>query len=212
MICVDRRTEPENKTQEDMNAESDYITDKNGIRVRMPYKTIKLVEFDNLDPKELIDIPHSARVQYRLLLMDAVLRAKVEFVKRKATVIYNHPEAKNYKDKINQQQLIEFFEKEGIHVDRNAIKERDYDYVKEHYTYAFEAPEIRESVPYGYTKEEWHKYKEEAARKKQEERAQKLKATESGEVGVQEDDEENLVKGVSDLIKQVFAKFRSINN
>lgn len=218
---MDHRTESNTITQQDKDAVSSYVVDKNGVKVRMPYQMIKLVEFDDIDPKELIDIPHSARLQYRLLLMDAVIRCKVEFVKRKIIVIYNHPEAKNYKDKISQQQLIEFLAKEGVHVKLDKMTERDFDYFKEHYTYAFEPEVIRESVPYGYTKEEWQKMKVQTEAKKKEEHDKKVKELEErwgeGKSAHKDDDKphdapQEKPGGFVGMIKDAFGKLRSINN
>ncbi|MGC8538265.1 MAG: hypothetical protein ACP5MK_00120 [Candidatus Micrarchaeia archaeon] len=133
--------------------------------INIPYGMIKHIEFNNLKKEELIDIPHCARLQYRLMLHDAIIKAKVEFVKRRISVIYNHPEAENKKPKISRNELIEFLKKEGINVDASNIAERDYDYVKEFYSYAFFPPEIRHSTPYGWTREEYAKIQEKRNRK-----------------------------------------------
>ena len=65
--------EQENADEKDSN-----FVMEDGDPYRMPYKIVKQVTFKNLDQKELKDIPYSARLQYRLLLFDAVIKAKVD--------------------------------------------------------------------------------------------------------------------------------------
>ncbi len=142
--------------------------EEDGKKFRMPYKMIKKVTFKNLDSKELIDIPYSARLQYRLLLFDAVIKAKVDYHKRFIRIIYNNPEADNIREKISRKQLIEFLEGEGVHVktDHENMEETDYDYFKELYSYAYFPQSIREAPPYGWTREEWKAEQERQERKK----------------------------------------------
>ena len=164
---MDRReTGPEKSAYlKDLEEKDDSdIDDKiveNGVEFRVPYKMIKQAVFSNIKKEELRDIEHGARLQYRLMLLDAVLRAKVEFVKQTITVIYNPPEAKNRKEKISLEGLIEFLAKEGVHADRDSISNSDYDYYKEIYQYEFNPPSIRERAPYSYTKEQWSSMKNE---------------------------------------------------
>lgn len=140
------------KTEE---IEYDDKVDYKGKTYRVPYRMIKEVVFSNLDQAELQDFEHSARLQYRLLLMDSVLKAKVEFVKNRITVTYNPLESKNRKDKISRQQLADFLAKEGVYVDPEHTTERDVNYFDEIYRYQFEPETIREHAPYGYSLEEW---------------------------------------------------------
>ena len=151
----------------DDGKESHFI-EEDGKKFRMPYKIIKKVTFKNLDQKELIDIPYSARLQYRLLLFDAVIKAKVDYYKRFIRIVYNHPEADNIREKISRKQLIDFLAGEGVHVktDPENMEEVDYDYFKELYSYAYFPPSIREAPPYGWTREEWKKEQERQAKKK----------------------------------------------
>ena len=112
------------------------------------------------------DQPHAARLQYRLMLNDAILKARVNYVKDTITVIYNPEGADNMKEKISLDGIIEFLAKEGVHVDRQHMVDEEYDYYKNFYSYAFNSPSIREHAPYGYTLEEWRKMKPEWERKK----------------------------------------------
>lgn len=131
----------------------------NGKQYRVPYKMVKEVVFSNLEATDLKNIEYSARLQYRLLLMDSVLKAKVEFIRNRITITYNPKEAQNRKEKISQAELIAFLEKEGVFIKRNSIAERDVDYFEEIYKYQFEPAAIREHAPYGYTIQEWKKMK-----------------------------------------------------
>lgn len=147
--------------------ESSFVTE-DGKHYRMPYKIIKKVTFKNLDQRQLIDLPHSARLQYRLLLFDAVIKAKVDFHKKFIKIVYNPLEADNIKEKMSRDQLIEFLKAEGVTVstDPANIEEADYDYYKELYSYAYFPPSIREAPPYGWSKELWKKEKERVAKEK----------------------------------------------
>ncbi|MEM0148110.1 MAG: hypothetical protein QXD11_00645 [Candidatus Micrarchaeaceae archaeon] len=124
----------------------------------IPYKMIKKATFE-VNKAELIDQPHAARLQYNLLCMDPIIKAYVEFAKAKITVIYNPEGASNSKPKISLDGLISFLKSKGINVSKASIKDESYDYEKEFYEYAFNAPEIREITPYTYTLEQWKKLK-----------------------------------------------------
>jgi hypothetical protein len=160
--------------QESMDPQSErargvsHFIEENGIKFRMPYTIIKKLTFKNLDQNELIDIPHVARLQYRLLLFDAVVKAKVDYHKRFVRIIYNPPNADNIKEKISRAKLIEFLAGEGVHVSElpENVEEVDYDYQKELYDYAYFSPSIREAPPYGWTREEWKKEKERKEKEK----------------------------------------------
>ena len=67
----------------------DYTVTENGKSYRIPYKMVREMIITNVDKQELKDIPHSARIQYRLLLLDAILKAKIEFIRGKVTITYN---------------------------------------------------------------------------------------------------------------------------
>lgn len=139
--------------------DSNQYVIENGVKVRLPYKMVKQVLFTNVSRQEMVDQEHAARLQYRLLLLDPVIKAWVEFAKGRITVIYNPTGADNIREKMSFDDLIAFFEKEGIHLGRNTAEERDYDYYKEFYSYAFNPKVIREHAPYGYTDEQWKKMK-----------------------------------------------------
>ncbi len=135
-----------------------YIVE-DGVKVRLPYKMIKQVIFTGVSRQDMVDQQHAARLQYRLLLLDPVIKAWVEFVKERITVIYNPTGADNIREKMSLDDIIQFLGKEGVHVDRNSSSERDYDYYREFYSYAFNSPVIREHAPYGYTDEQWKRMK-----------------------------------------------------
>jgi hypothetical protein len=162
------KTKADFELADEMQSGVSHFIIEDGKKYRLPYTIIKKVTFKNLSQAELKDIPYSARLQYRLLLFDAVIKAKVDFHKRFIRIIYNHPEAANIKEKISREKLIEFLAGEGVHVSESPenMEEVDYDYQKELYNYAYFPPSIREAPPYGWTKEEWKKHKEEEEKKK----------------------------------------------
>lgn len=147
--------------------ESLFVTE-NGSRFRIPYKIIRKVTFRDLDQRELKSLEYSARLQYRLLLFDAVVKAKVDYHKKFIRIIYNPPDSDNIREKMSRDKLVEFLASEGVHVmeDPQHMEEVPYDYYKEHYSYAYFPPSIREAPPYGWTREEWKKEKEKRAREK----------------------------------------------
>lgn len=140
---------------------SKQYVDENGKKFRVPYRMVKRVVFSKISKAELKDIPHAARLQYRLMLKDSILKAAVNFTKSTITVTYNPEGSDNLKEKISQKGIIEFIASEGVHVDSNAIKEEDFDYYKNFYSYAFSPPSIREHPPYSYTMEQWKEMKPE---------------------------------------------------
>lgn len=139
----------------------DPYIEEDGKRYMVPYHMIKKVVFENIDKKELIDIPHAARLQYRLMLMDPVIKASVDFTKAKITVIYNHAGSDNNKEKISLEELNAFLAKEGVMTHPSYTTLEDYDYYKNFYSYAYNPAKIRERAPYGYTMEQWQKMKPE---------------------------------------------------
>jgi hypothetical protein len=164
----------ENGMEIDLSKE---YADINGSKFRMPYRMVKTVTFSNIDKKELIDQEHAARLQYRLMMLDPVIKARVNYLKSQITIIYNPEGADNIRDKISLKGLLEFLGKEGVHVDQKSIAESDFDYVKEMYSYYFNSPRIREHPPYGYTEAEWKEIKpkfEEETKKQKVEKWQKF--------------------------------------
>ncbi|MGC8648655.1 MAG: hypothetical protein ACP5UN_00305 [Candidatus Micrarchaeia archaeon] len=139
------------------NEASLQYVEEDGKKYRMPYKLIKKIKFNNLDPKELIDIAHCARLQYRLLNFDAIIKAKIEFVKKSIDIIYNPPDADNKKAKMSKEDIIKFLNQQGIHPKPENIEERDFDYYKEFYSKAYFPESIRHAIPYGWKKEEYEK-------------------------------------------------------
>lgn len=147
--------------QTQKSADYDEYIVENGKRFRVPYKIIKEVTFTNLKREELVDIPHAARLQYRLMLLEPVIKASVDFTKLRISAIYNPRTAPNIREKMSFEELVEFLSKQGISVDPKHTIERDYDYYKEFYSYTYNPKTIRERAPYGYTKEEWQTMKPE---------------------------------------------------
>lgn len=147
--------------QDQRNSEYDEYVTEDGKRYRVPYKIVKEVIFTNLKKEELIDIPHAARLQYRLMLLDPVIKARVDFTKLKMSIIYNPRTAEGIRAKMSLDELKEFLVKQGINVDPKETVEKDYDYYKDFYSYAYNPKVIRERAPYGYTKEEWQTMKPE---------------------------------------------------
>ena len=148
----------EQQSKQNIDDSKNWVVE-DGKKFRLPYKMIKQVVLSNVSKSDMIDQEHAARLQYRLLLLEPVIKAYVEFQKGRITIIYNPIGADNIREKMSLDDIIAFLSKEGISVDRSAIAERDYDYYKEFYSYAFHPKVIREHPPYGYTLEQWRKMK-----------------------------------------------------
>jgi hypothetical protein len=142
------------ESTENIDLSKEYMKDGDAL-IRMPYRIINIATFSNIKKEELIDFQHAARLQYRLMLLDPVIKARVNYVKAQISIIYNPVGADNIREKISLDELINFLEKEGVHVDRSSIKNEDFDYYKEFYSYAFNPKSIREHPPYGMSEEEW---------------------------------------------------------
>lgn len=162
--------------QEDLNKNSgisdeqitqQYITE-DGNRIRMPYKMVKEAVFSNISKSDMIDSEHAARLQYRLMLNDAVIKARVHYIKGTIRVIYNPTVANNLREKISLDGIISFLGAEGINVDQAAIDDHDYDYYANYYSKTFNPASIREHAPYGYTLREWRKLKPDWEKRKAE--------------------------------------------
>jgi len=145
--------------ESDNSISSLQYVEEDGKKYRMPYKMIKKINFDNLDQKELVDLAHCARLQYRLLNLDAIIKAKVAFVKRHIEIIYNPIDAENKKAKISREDIIKFLNEQGIHPKPENISEVDFDYYKEFYSKTYFPESIRHALPYGWTREEYEKQK-----------------------------------------------------
>ncbi len=142
-------------SDEKESKEYDGIVVENGKEYRIPYRMIREVTFTDLNKDELIDFEHSARLQYRLLLNDAVLRAKVEFAKLSIVIMFNPDDSDNYKEKISLDGIKDFLASEGVHVEKNKTSLREVDYYEEIYKTQFDPISVRERPPYSYTKEQW---------------------------------------------------------
>ena len=84
-----------------MNSSFDPYVEEKGNKFRVPYRMIKRVAFTNVKKSEMIDIPHAARLQYRLMLLEPIIKASVDFTKAKITVTYNPDTSDNNKEKIS---------------------------------------------------------------------------------------------------------------
>lgn len=133
--------------------------EENGNLYRVPYRIVAKVVFSGIDKACFKDPEHAARLQYRLMLNDAILKARVYYIRGSITIIYNPPNADNMKEKISIDEIIKSLENEGVKVSREHMANGDYDYYKNFYSYAFNSPSIREHAPYGYTLQEWKKLK-----------------------------------------------------
>jgi len=143
--AAEARQEGENVNQDDTSNPALYP----------PYKIVRKAIFSNLERKELIDVPHSARLQYRLMLLDPIIKAAVNFADSKIAIIYNPKTASNIRDKISLDELVQILAKEGVHTNKEDTEDNDCDYLKELYSYAHNPAVVREVPPYSYTAEEW---------------------------------------------------------
>lgn len=153
-----------NEYQEDLKKNKDvtqgdldkqYIIEE-GNKFRVPYRMVRMVTFKNVVKEgEFRDQPHAARLQYRLMEKDSILKARVNFIKNTITIMYNPKNADNLKDKISLEEIVDFLKTQNVNVSAENAEDVDFDYVKDFYSYAFNPPSIREHPPYGYTVDEW---------------------------------------------------------
>ncbi len=164
--------------QEDLQATANLTDEQikaqfvmeDGNPIRVPYKMVRQVVFENVKHTgEFMDAEHAARLQYRLMLKDAVLKARVHYIRNKILVIYNPLDADNLKEKTSLEEIKAFLKVESnVEIDENAIRDEPYDYYTNFYKYAFSPPAIREHPPYGYELKEWKKMKPQWDRKVEE--------------------------------------------
>src|SRR5271157_5338227 len=131
---------------------------EDGKKYRIRYHMMNREIFSNLDKNELVDVSHSAKLQYRLLLLDPVIKATVDFNELKIVVVYNPDSADNNNAKMSMEKLVEFLAQEGVHVRQVGTKNEDYDYYTQLYSYAYASPSIRKSAPWSYTIAEWERH------------------------------------------------------
>jgi hypothetical protein len=156
------------------NAEFNQYVEEDGKKFRVPYRIIKKATFSNVSRKELIDIPHAARLQYRLMLLDPILKARVDFTRGRIIVLYNPKSSDNNKEKMSLDELVEILASQGVHIDRNGIEDIDYDYYHDFYSYAYQPSTIREHPPYAYSEDEWKAMKPEWEANKAKNEVEKL--------------------------------------
>lgn len=124
-------------------------------RYRMPYRAVRNVTFSSLKKEDLQDSRHAARLQYRLMLIEPVIKAAVDFSELKISVIYNPNGASNGRPGTDIGTISEFLEKEGVHVHPKSTRDSAYDYYSQLYSYAYSPARIRKSTPYGYSLRAW---------------------------------------------------------
>jgi hypothetical protein len=140
----------------DVGAEvkDEYVED-NGGRYLVPYRKVRQVVFRGVRKEELVDPEHAARLQYRLILMEPILLAAVDFDEREIGVFYNPEEATNRNERISLQGIVDFLASEGVHVDSKGAESKEVDYYASVYGYYHNPKSVRERPPYGYTLDEW---------------------------------------------------------
>ena len=203
--------------KQEQGKQSDFnsLVTEDGRQYHVPYKIVKKVTFSNLRKEELIDIPHAARLQYRLMLLDPIIKARVDFTKQRIIVIYNPRTADNIKEKISLDELIQILAKEGVHAEPAHTEDSDYDYYHEFYSYAYNPSRIRERPPYGYSADEWKNMKAEYESKMavaDVEKRAKFKAFQDGYLGSHPEMAEKIVPGYKPPIEakqSFFAKLFS---
>lgn len=121
----------------------------------LPYGIVKRVVFSGISRDEISDIGRAARLQYRLLLLDPVLRAKVDSLGCTITIIYNPETAANRNEKMSLKSIVEFLSRQGVHVSEKRAELSDLEYRREIYDYNYNPSTIRERPPFGYTLDEW---------------------------------------------------------
>ncbi len=140
----------------ELSASSEYIED-NGGKYMVPYKKVREVVFKNASGDGLKDAERAARLQYRLILMEPVLMASVDFEGRTIRVLYNPEDAANRNEKISLKGIVDFLANEGVHADAAKAESREIDYYREVYGRYYSPKTIRERPPYGFTLEEWER-------------------------------------------------------
>ncbi len=179
---------------------SQYIME-NGNLIRVPYRMVRQAVFtDVIHTGEFSDQEHAARLQYRLMLNDAILKARVFYIRNRITVIYNPKDAKNLKEKIDLKEIAALLKSQGVDVGSSQVTDEPYDYYKDFYTYAFSPAEIREHPPYGYTIQEWRRMKPAWEKKK--------KTYEQRKVAKQEEFRQSYLQEHPELAKELGIEVR----
>lgn len=138
------------------SAYDSYIEDKGG-KYMVPYRKVRQVVFGGAGGDGLADQEHAARLQYRLILMDPVLIAEVDFESRRIRVVYNPEDATGRNERISLKGITDFLASEGVRVDAGNAETKELDYYRDIYEYYHDPKTVRERPPYGYTLEEWKK-------------------------------------------------------
>ena len=169
---TDKEQGPEQKIDK-KQLEEDYINE-DGALFRVPYRMIKKVTFSGLKKSDLIDQPHAARLQYRLLLHDEIIKAYVDHRDQSIMIIFNPKGADNLRKKSSLEDIIALLAGEGIHIDKTKMNETDFDYYKELYSRMFNPVSVRENPPYGFSLYEWRGMKPKWKLKRELEEKKKL--------------------------------------
>ncbi|MGC8662386.1 MAG: hypothetical protein ACP5RT_01210 [Candidatus Micrarchaeia archaeon] len=117
----------------------------------IPYDKIRHVII-NVKKEELVDIPHSARLQYRLLTNDAIIKAKVNYQKGTIEIYYNPEEKENKSQlkKISLNKILEILEENNVHAKADDAKGEVVDYKETLFKEAYNPKEIKHIKPYGW--------------------------------------------------------------
>lgn len=156
-------------------AYEEELIEELGKKYHVPYRIVKEAEIA-VAREQLKSFSDATKLQYDLMTLDPVLKASVNYGKARITIIYNPKGARNLRPKTDLQELLAFLGQRGIQP--SSVQERDYDYYKEFYSYAFNPPRIRTRPPYGYDPKKWEKIKEEYEKerlKREEEKRQKFR-------------------------------------
>ncbi len=142
----------------------DELIEELGKKYHVPYRIIKEAVIA-VKRADLGDQGRAAMLQYKLMTDDAIIKASVNYITGKITIIYNPKGAKNLRPKTDLDTIIEKLQSEGVNP--LSVEEHDYDYYREFYSYAFNPPKIRDRPPYGYDPEKWKKIRDEYERERQ---------------------------------------------
>jgi len=166
----ENKAEQTQVTQGDVSFEDELIEEL-GKKYHVPYRLVKEATIKTTK-EDLKSFGDAAALQYKLLTHDAILKASVNYVTATITVIYNPRGARNLRPKTDLDELLSELHANGIKT--QSVSDRDYDYYKEFYSYAFNPPKIRDRPPYGFDAKKWDKIKDEYEKERQKHEQEKL--------------------------------------
>ncbi|MGC9099007.1 MAG: hypothetical protein ACP5HW_00450 [Candidatus Micrarchaeia archaeon] len=117
----------------------------------IPYDKIKYAKI-KVKKEELIDMPHAARLQYRLLTNEAIIKAKVHFNEGLIELYYNPKgkENKSLQPKTSMEEILKILADNNVHAKTEDVKEEVVDYKEKLFEPTFHPKEIRKVKPYGW--------------------------------------------------------------